>query len=383
MTMVYFKCLLVDTYLKISNKILDFFYKIFWVGKKNEIKKILIFKVGNIGDMIVCYPAIRALRKKFSKAEITMLTSPGSLNNKTLDHSSNFFLEQNLVDDIIYYFSDDIKMKNLPQLLKKLRTEKYDIGIILNEDKSSFFRALRNIIFFRFLKLRFCIGMPINRAGFFAREYSNKKPYPYLNEVERHMNFVFKNFGVVKLKNYFSFKKNDEKYKEIINKTKNCMVVAMGAKYDYKKWSHDNFYEIVLKWLKTDRKVVFLGNKDDKIQANEIINKLINSETVDNSMFINLCGATSLDESINIINKAKIMISNDSGPAHLSSFTGTKVISIQSPNNFRLKWDPYFSRDLVFRPFENICKCNTNECNCINLISNKEVWKKIIKVANI
>ena len=91
MTMVYFKCLLVDTYLKISNKILDFFYKIFWVGKKNEIKKILIFKVGNIGDMIVCYPAIRALRKKFSKAEITMLTSPGSLNNKTLDHSSNFF----------------------------------------------------------------------------------------------------------------------------------------------------------------------------------------------------------------------------------------------------------------------------------------------------
>ena len=46
--------------------------------------------------------------------------------------------------------------------------------------------------------------------------------------------------------------------KEIINKTKNCMVVAMGAKYDYKKWSHDNFYEIVLKWIKTDRKVVFL-----------------------------------------------------------------------------------------------------------------------------
>ena len=100
-------------------------------------------------------------------------------------------------------------------------------------------------------------------------------------------------------------------------------------------------------------------------------------------MLINLCGATSLDESINIINKAKIMISNDSGPAHLSSFTGTKVISIQSPNNFRFKWDPYFSRDLVFRPFENICKCKTNDCNCINLIRNEEVWEKIIEVANI
>ena len=45
---------------------------------QKEKIKILIFRVGNIGDLICSLPAIRDIRTHFPKAQITLLSSPGA-----------------------------------------------------------------------------------------------------------------------------------------------------------------------------------------------------------------------------------------------------------------------------------------------------------------
>ena len=95
--------------------------------------------------------------------------------------------------------------------------------------------------------------------------------------------------------------------------------------------------------------------------------------------YYNLCNTTTLDETISLIQCGSAMIANDSGPAHLASFTDTKVVTIQAPQDFRLKWDPYFSKDLVLRPNRvSICRCSIESCGyCINDIKYNDAWEKL------
>ena len=50
---------------------------VFFFRRVESPKKILVFKVGNIGDIICAIPSFIAIRKNYPEAEITLLTSPG------------------------------------------------------------------------------------------------------------------------------------------------------------------------------------------------------------------------------------------------------------------------------------------------------------------
>ena len=187
------------------------------------------------------------------------------------------------------------------------------------------------------------------------------------------------NFSSNDIKELFFYKKNET---EKLVEFKNSISIAIGAKFSYKKWSLSNFFEVSKLFLiKMENPIIFyIGDKSDKVQVDKIIQLLkkdkdiLNLNININDALKNLCNKTSMNESINIIQNSKILLCNDSGPAHLSSFTNTKTISIQSPSDFRLKWDPYFSKDLVLRPFNEICSCTLKDCNCIDLITYDKVW---------
>ena len=76
--MNHLKISIVSTLLKIQNTILTILDKIIWKNKPIDIKNILIYKNGNIGDIITAYPAIRTIRLEYPDANINLLTSPGS-----------------------------------------------------------------------------------------------------------------------------------------------------------------------------------------------------------------------------------------------------------------------------------------------------------------
>ena len=150
----------------------------------------------------------------------------------------------------------------------------------------------------------------------------------------------------------------------------------------------NNFFEIAKLWIKNRGDIVFVGNKEDKNDADIIIAKIKEWKSRTESMFsvnkdYNFCNKTTLDETIFLIEKSVAMIANDSGPAHLSSLTKTKVITIQASQDFKLKWDPYLSTNFVFRPQrKDICNCSKDLCGyCINDIQYNDVWSKLKEIS--
>ena len=370
------KIFFISIILKIQNNILLLLQSIKWRSLPLDVSNIIIYKNGNIGDIITGYPAIKAVRLKYPDARITLLTSPGS---KNLVSAANLLESQNLVNEIIYYYQGNI----LP-LCKKIRTDNFDICFIMSDDRTHFLRELRNLIFFFFLNIKYLRGFSVNTIKYFQNSFAQKNPYPYENEVERNLKMLgIKQYNIPSL---FKFQ-NDNISSKIYTKTsglKNPLIIATGAKLKSKQWSNNNFFEIAKLWIKNKGDIVFIGNKQDSADAEIIISKIkewqIRTQLMfQSNIFYNLCNETTLNETIYLIESAVTMIGNDSGPAHLSSFTSTKVVTIQASQDFKLKWDPYLSKHLVLRSARNpICRCSRDSCGyCINDITYNDVWQKL------
>jgi ADP-heptose:LPS heptosyltransferase len=379
--MNYIKIFIVSSLLKLQNFILLFLQKIIWRYKPNKVKNILIYKVGNIGDIVTSYPAIRLMRLKYPNAKIDLLTSAGSSFKKW--HSAASLLKsQKIVDKIIFY-SDG----NIFSLFPEIRYANYDLCFYMSDSRTHFMREVRKLIFFSLLKIRYVFGFSVSSIGFFRNSYAKKIPYPYINEVDRYLNVI--QISKKNNEDLFTYNQNGSlKIQKKMEKINNSLTIATGAKWNKKKWDLDNFFQIAKLWLENRGDIIFVGNADDRIDAEKIINKInkyyAHSGSILNYRYYNFCNETTLEETIYLIEKSAVMIANDSGPAHLSSFTKTKVVTIQAPQDFKLKWDPYLSRDFVLRPQrKDVCNCAKNTCGlCINDITPNLAWEKINSILN-
>jgi ADP-heptose:LPS heptosyltransferase len=373
--MTYFIIILISALLKVQNAILQILQKIIWLSPPSSIKNIIIYKNGNIGDIITAYPAIKLIKLKYPQAKIVLLTSPGS---KDLISAASILKSQNLVNKILYYYDGKI----FP-LFNTIRQKKFDLCFMMSDDRSTFSRELRNLFFFSFLNIKYLDGFSVNRIKFAENSFSQKIPYPYVNEVRRNINTTRINGDE---NNLFQYNHNDisDIIYDNVQILHNALIVATGAKLESKKWNDDNFFEIAKLWIRNKGDIVFIGNKNDGINADNIISRLNNWKMRTDLMFktnncYNFCNKTTLNETIFVISKGVAMIANDSGPGHLSSFTNTKVVTIQAPQDFKIKWDPYFSKELVLRPNrKHICSCSIDSCGyCINDITHNDAWEKL------
>jgi heptosyltransferase-2 len=97
-----------------------------------------------------------------------------------------------------------------------------------------------------------------------------------------------------------------------------------------------------------------------------------------------LCGETNLVETIYLLNKAKILVTNDSGQMHLASVAKTPVVAIISARDFPLKWSPCPNLNKVLRVNTDCSPCFKDECNrdnlCLSLITVDDVWNGVKKI---
>lgn len=130
------------------------------------------------------------------------------------------------------------------------------------------------------------------------------------------------------------------------------IVLAPSASFLYKRWPVDYFVTLAEELLKTRLEhIVVLAGPDDKFC--EAFNK------IQDARFHNLQGKTSLKESMQILNHAKICIGNDSGMNHIAEASGVPCVTIFGPTDPKFGFAPHGSRS-AFISKEMFCKpCST------------------------
>ena len=155
-----------------------------------------------------------------------------------------------------------------------------------------------------------------------------------------------------------------EKVNELLSQTDNSkktIVISPATTWGNKHWDKDNWKNLIEK-LSSKYNIVYTGGPDN----NELI------EYISNGCGINLAGKTNILELAEVFSRADLVLSPDSGSAHLAWATrNPKVIAIFTctpkevlgPLGAKDKYVSLGGVGLSCQPcFKRKCKFKTNEC---------------------
>ena len=303
---------------------------------------ILVIKHGALGDVFLSIGAIQSIRRHYSKANIFLLTQS---NYKKILH--------NLPDvDIILEDDRGFFIKSILNLIRYI--QKYQIRLIIDLQNSS-----RTQLYNFFIK--FFTDTKILSARKFSTYAFSRKPLGLQHITDSHM----EQLKIIGIDNYQISNLNWMIKNNKINIEKPYVIFIPGASKtgDYKRWP-SNYYGKIANYLANKNYDIYLtGSNLDMDEINEIIkicpvakNKIQESK-IDN--FYDLCLNSSL------------IISNDTGPAHIAGLSNQHLIWLANDNKISYSCHP-LGRNV------HIIKSKS-----VKDINPKEVIKKIEYILNI
>jgi ADP-heptose:LPS heptosyltransferase len=291
----------------------------------SQIKKILIFRFGAIGDIVHSTALFRSIKKLYPEISIHYLTgeTPSLLLKNDPDLSRVWIARQR-------------SYKYLINLAGELRKEKFDLCINLQP-------SIRTMIFAQFI-----------RAG---KNLIYRKTY----KLHAAKNFwitakpVFKDIILDdELKIYIS-KKTERKISQL-GLAKNVIGFNMGANNarQGRKWPFKHWQELAEKIInKYDSEIVLTGSAEDSDSAVKLLEIFPDIKS--------FCGELNLEETAALLSKCDIVISGDTGPLHIATAVETYVIGLYGAMPI-LRTGPYGKNNFAISSDRNCVPCNRRKC---------------------
>jgi lipopolysaccharide heptosyltransferase II len=366
-----------------QNIFLEIIYKVLWsFCKKNKIpKRICIYRIGNIGDIICAVPAMIAIRKNFPNAHITLLSSPG---NKGMPGAKELLKNAWFIDNMwIYYSHEIISLRQKLNFIKKVRSNKFDLWIELPVNLISLKIALRNIVFAKISGARNAFGFKISTTKLWSKEQSIYRKFP--KEVDRLLQILQKqNIYAKEILFDLPISEIDRQKVKLLFKKYNIdgtlPIIAMspGGKRISNHWPTKRFIKVGQIWIENGANILVLGGNKDHDLAQKIVNAI-------GSASYNLAGETTLLQSAELLKRCCMLLTNDTGTMHLAAAVGTPCVVIFSARDFPGKWIPWGNNHKVIRKNPNCAVCFIDDCKyniCMSEITIDEVYNATKQVWN-
>ena len=342
---------------------------IWFSDKKKDVEVVCIHRVGQIGDLFCSFPAMYFIRRKYPNSHLILLTSPGrNLNAELTDLLSSI----DWIDEVITYKSSRSQFASLH---KVLTGKKIDLWVSLPQDRTTFFREFRAILFARLVSSGQGVGFSVNVVPWFERFQSRK--FLLVGEVERLRAIAGADYTSSEKTNPFLLEDeiiNSRKLTEDLKlyKNKPVMILAPGSNRETNMWPVDNFVEIARRWVAEGGQVLLVGGiKDVKLGENIILGNK-------HSCVFDLIGKLPLKQTVALMRIATVFVGNDSGPMHIAAYANTPCVIAFSARDYPVKWFPTGTSHTIIRKDVTCSPCVAETCRhdnlCLKLITIEEVW---------
>jgi ADP-heptose:LPS heptosyltransferase len=270
-------------------------------------KHILVIRLSAMGDVAMTIPVLRAFTEQYPSVKITVLTK---------ETYKPFFRDLSNVSVVCAEVNG--KHKNLFGLYK-LSKELKNLGIEAVADLHNVLRSnILKFFFFGKLFVQIDKGRAEKKALVTGICFEQLKTTP-----QRYMD-VFETLGFpLNLTNpNFSPKAIlNDKMKSVLGELSTKLIgIAPFAAHEGKMYPLDEM-KLVIEALSKDYKVVLFGGGLKEIT-------ILNSFEDAFENVVNVAGKLSIDEELDIISNLDIMLSMDSGNAHLAAMLGIKTVTI-------------------------------------------------------
>jgi ADP-heptose:LPS heptosyltransferase len=258
-----------------------------------DYKKILILRFGAIGDVVHTSGLFRSIKTLLPDSQIHYVTfkTPSLLIENDPDLEKEWILEGKTY-------------KHLINLAKELKKEKFDIFINLQPSIKTkvfswFLRAKNTLVYKKTFKLHavenfWKTARPLLKDLILPEEIKI-----YLNDDDR------------------------EAVNDLISTEKKLIGLNIGANQQRQGRKYPLAHWKILAQKLAERQnfqIVLTGGKEDEKDAEELVSCCEN--------IISFCGKLSIRESAALLERCDLVISGDTGPLHIATAVGTKVIGL-------------------------------------------------------
>lgn len=348
----------------------------------SEYKKILIMEAGGIGDMIMSTPALKAIRKKFSDSEITLLTVPRSaqaLKNKRYADKILYFKQESFSKGPSRSICNQV-FSNL-RLLWSLRKESFDMVIDL-EAIETWKASLLRYIFYICVGAENRVGRDSDGKGFFLDVKVRDDLFGEVHEVDRKL-LIARALGAEAgdRKQEFYISQDDREFihnwvlDSGIGNSRTVVAMQPGAFVPTRQWKSEGFIEVAKKlYQKYNAQIILTGGSSDNV-VHEIKDELDDVAPI-------LAVGFPLGRLGALLERVQLFISNDTGPFHIADALNIPYVVIFGPENFH-RYGPYNTKSgsRIVTGIKITCspclkyECGTHEC--MESITSEMVWDEV------
>ena len=337
--------------------------------------RILVIKLGAVGDAILSIPSIRALRLRYPKAVIKLLT--GSESFEVLKYLP-------YIDGIINYDykRKDRGVRGFMRIASELRREDFDIVIDFQNNKKS-----HQLSFYSFAPLRY--GYDNGKFSFLLNKKVKDDGGP-IDPIAHQMK-VLKLLGISDIDKKLALFPSKEDRIWVVNFLKDNWVnlnkpiitlnLESSAKWVTKRWPVEYFIELTERLAKEFmiRVIVTGQNLRDK-RSLKFIDKTVKCKP------LITIGKIALGELIALIEKSNLVVTSDSAPMHIAAALNTPFIAIFGPTDPKRHLAPadkfrLMKKDMKCSPcYHNVCR---KGYLCMKSIKPDEVFEAICDMLNL
>jgi heptosyltransferase-2 len=341
------------------------------IAELSEIERVVVRAPNWVGDAVMSVPALRELRRLVPDARITLVARPGA---------ADIFIDADFIDDVLIY--ERAGVASVWEQVRQWRRQRFDLAVLLQN-------AFEAALIASLARVPMRVGYSTERRGFLL---TNPVPSPEWKD-ERHESFYYLNI-ISELEGLLDGTTSGETVARQFDlnvsldrkQEARALLHEHGLRIDAplvllcpgsinsraKRWPAERYGALVDRLTESGANVVLIGSPGELDVSQEVCKHAQHQPIV-------LTGTTTVAEATALISIADVLITNDTGPAHIGAALQTPTLVIFGPTNPLTTYPRSPNAEIVRHP-PDCAPCMLRDCpidhRCMTAITPDEVSER-------
>jgi heptosyltransferase II len=341
-----------------------------------EIKRILVRGTNWLGDAVMTTPALRQLRASFPSAHIALLVTP---------LTAGLFEGSPFIDEVMPYRRREDGVAAFMKAVRDIRAREFDLALLF---QNAFEAALLAWLGRVPLRIGYAMhgraALLTHRLQHDASHQGRHQVHDYLDIVERAARLAGASFERNTMASLTASAAQREAAAALLQRrglvSRPLIALNTAATNSRAKcWPKEKFAALADR-LASERgaQIVLIGAASERENAAAVIAQMRQAKA------INLAGETSMSELIGLLVSCDLLVSNDTGPAHVAAALATPTLTLFGPTN-EFETAPTGTRaDLMRADGIECARCMHRDCpidhRCMTRLTGEQVVNHSLKL---
>lgn len=337
----------------------------------NNLNRVVVRIPNWVGDAVMAVPALRDLRDLLPQAHLTVVARPGT---------ADILIDAAFIDEVLIY--DRQGPATVWKQIREWRRQKFDLALLF---QNAFEAALISLL----AGVPTRMGYETERRGFLL---THSLSLPAWKD-ERHESFYYLNI-VAELERLLTGKAvaensaprvdlhvSAERKQEALQtlheqgaRSNSPLVVLCPGSVNSraKRWPAERYAELADRLVESGATVALIGSPGEMDVSKEVCDRAHHRPVM-------LTGKTTVAEATAVISIADVLITNDTGPAHIGAALHTPTLVIFGPTNPLTTYPLSGAAEIIRHP-PDCAPCMLRDCpidhRCMTAITPAEVFER-------